>query len=78
MYTAILARQNLGFAAHYGYLGLYIVGYIADDSLMVATAVIALSSRKLTERAGRWLKLLSGAAMLALGEIMIVRPEWLL
>ncbi len=78
MYTAILTRHNLNPAAHYAYLALYIVGYVADDSLMVATAVIALSSRKLTERAGRWLKLLSGAVMLALGEIMIVRPEWLL
>jgi threonine/homoserine/homoserine lactone efflux protein len=78
MYTAILTRHNLAPAAHYAYLGLYILGYVADDSLMVATAVIALSSRKLTERAGRWLKLLSGAVMLALGGIMILRPEWLL
>jgi hypothetical protein len=78
MYTAILTRHNLDPAAHYAYLALYILGYMADDSLMVATAVIALSSRKLTERAGRWLKLLSGAVMLALGGIMILRPEWLL
>jgi len=77
MYTAILAQQGLGPAAHYAYLGLYIAGYVADDSLMVAAAVIALSSHKLTERAGRWLKLLSGAVMLALGVIMILRPAWL-
>ena len=44
---------------------------------MVAAAVVALSSTKLTERAGRWLKLLSGAVMLALGGIMILQPEWL-
>jgi uncharacterized membrane protein HdeD (DUF308 family) len=44
---------------------------------MVAIAVVALSSNKLTERAGRWLKLLSGVVMLALGGIMILRPEWL-
>lgn len=50
---------------------------MADDSLMVATAVIALSSRKLTEGAGRWLKLASGAVMLGLGGVMIFRPEWL-
>ena len=61
----------------HAYLGLYILGYVADDSLMVATAVIALRSRKLTERAGRWLKLLSGAGMLAPGGIMILHPEWL-
>jgi uncharacterized membrane protein HdeD (DUF308 family) len=56
---------------------LYILGYIADDALMVAAAVIALTSHKLSERTGRWLKLLSGTVMLALGGIMILRPEWL-
>jgi hypothetical protein len=78
MYTAILAQQELGRAAHYAYLGLYILGYIADDTLMVTMAVLALSSNKLTERAGRWLKFLSGAIMLVLGGIMLLRPGWLL
>ncbi|HEY0843836.1 MAG TPA: glutaredoxin domain-containing protein [Noviherbaspirillum sp.] len=78
IYTAILTRQDLPAATHYAYLGLYIAGYIADDSLMVATAVIALSSRKLTERAGRWLKLASGLVMFLLGAAMIFRPEWLM
>ncbi len=78
IYTVVLAQHDLSLPAHYAYLGLYIVGYIADDSLMVAAAVIALSNRKLTERAGRWLKLLSGAVMLALGGIMILHPEWLI
>jgi threonine/homoserine/homoserine lactone efflux protein len=77
LYTAILTQQGLNPAAHYGYLGLYILGYMADDSLMVGMAVLALSSRKLAEDAGRWLKLLSGVAMLALGAIMMLRPEWL-
>ncbi len=78
MYTAVLAQHDLSMPAHYTYLGLYIVGYIADDSLMVSAAVIALSNRKLTERAGRWLKLLSGVVVLALGGVMILRPEWLI
>ena len=77
IYTAVLTEQDLNPAAHYGYLGLYILGYIFDDSLMVATAVIALSSRKLTEHAGRWLKLLSGVVMVGLGGILLLRPEWL-
>ena len=77
IYTAVLTQQQLGAAAHYAYLGLYIVGYIADDALMVTVAVIALSSHKLTERGGAWLKLLSGMVMLALGVVMLVKPEWL-
>jgi len=77
IYTAVLTQQQLSPAGYYAYLGLYIAGYIADDALMVAAAVIALGSHKLTERAGRWLKLLSGLVMLALGVVMLVRPEWL-
>ena len=78
IYTAVLTQQGLSPAAHYAYLGLYIVGYVADDSLMVATAVLALGSGKLTERGGRALKLVSGAVMLALGLILLLRPQWLL
>lgn len=77
IYTAVLAQQQLGTAAHLAYLGLYIVGYVADDSLMVALAVLALRSGKLTERAGRGLKLLSGVVMLALGLVLLLRPAWL-
>src|SRR5690606_5835560 len=77
IYTAVLTQQELNPAAHYAYLGLYILGYIAEDALMVAAAVIALSSRKLTERTGRWLKLISGAVMAMLGAVMLLRPEWL-
>jgi glutaredoxin len=77
IYTAVLAQHQLGPLAHYAYLGLYIAGYVADDALMVATAVVTLGSRRLTERGGRWLKLLSGALMLALGATMILRPQWL-
>ncbi len=78
IYTAVLAQQDLSTGAHYAYLGLYILGYIVDDALMVTLAVVALSNRKLSEQTGRWLKLLSGAVMLALGAILILRPEWLL
>jgi len=78
MYTAILTQHDLAPSAHYAYLGLYILAYMTDDALMVATAVVALSSRKLTEHAGRGLKLVSGAVMMALGATMILRPEWLM
>ena len=78
IYTAVLSQQNLSATAHYAYLGLYILGYIADDSLMVAAAVLALSSNKLTEAGGRWLKLLSCGVMLALGLALLLRPGWLM
>ena len=78
MYTAILAQQDLAPAAHYGYLLLYILGYVADDSVMVGTAVFALSQGKLDEGTGRSLKLVSGLVMVALGLVLLLRPDWLL
>jgi len=77
IFTAVLAQQALSPWAHHAYLGLYILGYIADDSLMVGLAVAALSSDKLGERGGRWLKFVSGLVMLGLGGLLLLRPQWL-
>lgn len=77
LYTQILTMQQLPTWKYYGYLGLYNLAYIFDDSVMVTIAVVTLSRRKLQERAGRWLKLTSGAVMFGLGIVLIVKPEWL-
>lgn len=77
IYTAVLTEQGLSSSAYYGYIGLYILGYIADDALMVTIAVIALSSKKLTETAGRWLKLISGLVMFVIGIVLLIKPSWL-
>ncbi|HSF29651.1 MAG TPA: glutaredoxin [Candidatus Tectomicrobia bacterium] len=77
VYTHILTLQQLPWWAYYGYLGLYNVAYMLDDSLMLVLAVITLSRRKLQETGGRWLKLVSGVVMLGLGVVLITHPEWL-
>ncbi len=77
IYTAVLAQQPISSTGYYSYLGLYIVGYVADDALMVGTAVLAFSSRKLTKTGGRWLKALSAAVMLLLGLLLLLRPDLL-
>lgn len=77
MYTAVLTQQSLSALGYYAYLGLYILAYMADDALMVAIAVTALNSRKLSENTGRLLKLLSGFIMFGLGIVLLVKPELL-
>jgi cytochrome c biogenesis protein CcdA/glutaredoxin len=77
VYTSVLARMDLGPWTRAAYLGLYNLAYVADDALMVTIAVVTLSRRRLTERAGRWLKLASGIVMLALGLVLLFMPEWL-
>ncbi len=77
LYTSILTQQGYSAGVHYLYLGVYILAYMFDDALMVGAVVITLSRRRLQETHGRWLKLLSGAAILLLGVIMLLRPDWL-
>ncbi len=77
IYTHILSTQSLAAWQYYGYLGLYNVAYIFDDTLMVVVAVITLGRHKLEEREGRWLKLVSGAVMIGLGMLLLVKPELL-
>jgi glutaredoxin len=78
LYTQVLSAQELSRPIYYGYLGLYIAAYILDDSIVLAIAVVTMSRTRLQERGGRWLKLLSGAVMVLLGILLLVRPSWLL
>jgi glutaredoxin len=77
LYTQVLTYYPLSSAGYYGYLGLYILAYIADDALMVSIAVITLGNHKLQEREGRWLKLISGGAISVLGILLLVAPDLL-
>jgi arginine exporter protein ArgO len=76
VYTHVLGTQDLPRAAYYGYLLLYVAAYVLDDSLMLALVTITLTRTRLQERAGRWLKLVSGAVMAALGLLLILKPAW--
>ncbi len=77
LYTQILMMQELPTWANYCYLGLYNVAYMLDDTILLGIVVVTLSRRRLQEREGRWLKLISGIVILALGLTMIFRPSLL-
>ena len=62
---------------NYLYLGIYILAYMLDDTILLVIVVATLSHRKLQEREGRWLKLISGSVILALGVVMIFKPTWM-
>jgi glutaredoxin len=77
LFTQVLVARQLSTPAYYAYLGLYDLAYMFDDALMLTIAVVTLGRRKLQEREGRWLKLVSGLVMAALGLVLLLRPEWL-
>lgn len=77
LYTEILTMHGLEPWQNYGYLLLYNLAYMFDDGVMVTLVVVTLGRRKMQETHGRWLKLLSGSVIAALGVVMILKPEWL-
>ncbi|MGF1547842.1 MAG: hypothetical protein ACFCUG_11005 [Thiotrichales bacterium] len=75
VYTRALTLADLSAAERYGYLAAYNLIYILPLALIVAAFARTLGARKLTDREGRLLKLLSGVMMLALGVVLLVAPE---
>lgn len=77
VYSHVLSSRGLPAWQNYAYLALYNLAYVLDDGLMVGLAVVTLSRRRLQEREGRWLKLISGVVMLALALVLLFKPAWL-
>lgn len=75
VYTRILTLGGLSAGAHYLYLALYNLVYVIPLALIVLAFVRTMGARKLTEREGRLLKLLSGVMMLGLGVLLVAAPE---
>jgi glutaredoxin len=75
VYTNILARHDLTLVQHYGYLALYQLFYMLDDSLLLLVAVVTLSRGRLQERGGRVLKLVSGLVMVLLALLLLFWPQ---
>ena len=48
-----------------------------DDAILVTIGIVTLGKKKLQERGGRWLKLISGLTIFALGTMLLARPAWL-
>ena len=77
VYTRILTLGEPSAAMRYFYLALYNLVYVLPLAAIVLVFVRTLGARKLGEREGRLLKLLSGTMMLELGVLLLVAPEWL-
>ncbi len=75
LYTQVLVQQGVSSAARYAYLLLYNLAYMLDDSIMVGIAVATLGRKRLQERTGRWLKLVSGVTILVLGILLLFAPS---
>jgi glutaredoxin len=74
LYTRILTQRQLDPWSYYGYLLLYDAMYMLDDVALLTIGVVTLSQKRMQEKEGRVLKLVSGVAMVALGAYLIAFP----
>jgi len=76
-YTKILTSYSLSTPAYYWYLLVYVVFYMIDDFIIFMIAVVTLRITGVSEKYLKIVKLISGIILLALGILLILRPELL-
>jgi cytochrome c biogenesis protein CcdA len=75
VYTRVLTLNELSDGGYYAYLALYNLIYVLPLLVIVLLFVWTLGSRKLQEREGRVLKLVSGLMMTGLGGLLLLAPD---
>jgi hypothetical protein len=63
---------------YHAYLALYILVFMLDDIVVFLTAMITLEVAGATGRYARYGQLVGGGVLLAVGALMLLRPEWLM
>jgi len=74
IYTSVLSISNLDVMERYLYLVAYNVVYVIPLATIVIVFSMTLGKRKLTEKEGEKLKLMSGIMMLGLGGMLVIDP----
>jgi hypothetical protein len=77
VYTRILTLSSLTKAQYYLYLVFYNIIYVIPLAVVVLFFAVTLGAKKLTEKEGQILKLVSGMMMLCLGGVLLFKPELL-
>ena len=77
IYTRVLSIQHISTFKRYFFMALYNVYYVIPLAIIVLIFVITMGKHRFEEKHAKKLKLVSGALMLALGLILIIKPDLL-
>jgi len=78
IYTRILTLNALDSLNYYFYLLLYTIMFILDDFIIFSIAVTTLTRWGFTDKYNYWATLIGGLLILALGILLIFKPEILM
>ncbi len=74
IYTSVLTLHDLPSAERYFYLVMYNLVYVIPLALIVLVFSLTMGKRKLTEKEGQTLKLMSGIMMMGMGALLVIDP----
>ncbi|MGR8934013.1 MAG: glutaredoxin family protein [Gammaproteobacteria bacterium] len=77
VYTQVLAMSNLPAWQYYAYLSLYILVFMLDDLVVFIVAMKTLQVTGLTGAYVRHAHAIGGAVLIAIGLMLLFKPEWL-
>jgi len=77
VFAQVLSLSDLAPLEYFGYLVLYVAVFMLDDLVVLVAALKTLEATGLTTRYARWSNAIGGAALLAIGALLILRPQWL-
>ena len=77
VFTHLLALHSLGAWEYTFYLALYLLVFLLDDLFVFVVAMKTLEVTSLDTRYARVARLLGAAVLLALGLLLLLRPQWL-
>jgi len=78
VFTQILAMSGLSGLQYYLYILLYIFVFMLDDMIVFFVAMTTLRMAGVTTKYARLSHLIGGVLMLAIGFLLIFKPEWLM
>ncbi|MFA5048141.1 MAG: hypothetical protein WC516_03925 [Patescibacteria group bacterium] len=78
VYTQVLALNEMAGWHYYLYILLYIFFFMLDDLFIFFVAMITLEMTGITTKYAKISRLVGGLLMLAIGLMLIFKPEWLM
>lgn len=78
VYTQILTLNDLSGWQYHAFLALYIAVFLLDDAAIFIAAMVTLKMAGLSGRYSRASHLVGGVVLLAVGVLLIFKPEWLM
>ena len=78
IYTRVLSLQEISSFQKYLYMALYNVYYVVPLAIIVAIFTLTMGKYRFEEKYAKILKVVSGTLMLALGLILVIKPELLI